>query len=160
MKNTKWLIITLAAAVTAGGLFVLKTQAAERAGLQRPSRGRLLERAKEELALSDDQVTKIKTELQTEKDSLKSLILKLHEARVTLRQTIQAADATETSVRAASAKAAAVEADLAVARLKLFGKINPILTPDQREKVKHFQSKVDDLIDGAINKIGERLATQ
>lgn len=160
MKNSKWLVITVAAALIAGGLVVLKTQAAERSGLQRPFRGRLLERAKDKLGLSDDQVTKIKAELQTEKDSLKDLVLKLHEARVNLREAIQAADANETSVRAASAKVAAVEADLAVERLKLFGKISPILTSGQREQVKQFQSELAALLDAAINRLGERLSTQ
>ena len=125
-----------------------------------PGVGGFCERAKEKLGLSDDQVSQIKAQLLAEKDNLKDVISKLHDARVSLREAIQAPDATEASVRAASAKMAAVESDLAVERLKLFGKISPILTEDQRDKVKEFQTKIDDYLDGAISHIGERLAAQ
>jgi Spy/CpxP family protein refolding chaperone len=160
MKTSKWLVLTVAAVLAAGGVFVFHAQAAENAAPQRPLRGHFLQRAKEKLGLSDEQVAQIKTQLASEKDTLKNLISKWHDARVNLRSTIQAPDATEASVRAASAKVAAVEADLAVERLKLFGKLSPILTADQREKVKEFQSRVDDVIDNAISRIGERLTAQ
>jgi Spy/CpxP family protein refolding chaperone len=109
-------------------------------------------------AFSDEQVAKLKAELTGEKDTLRSLIFALHTARIALREAIQAPDANETSVRAASAKVAVAEADLAVERLKLYSKIGPILTEEQREKVKVFQAKIDDFLDTAINRIGEHLA--
>jgi Spy/CpxP family protein refolding chaperone len=77
-----------------------------------------------------------------------------------LRDAIQSSGATEASVRAAAAKVATVEADLAVERLKLYGRISPILTADQREQVKQFQSKIDDFLDGAINRLSERLSAR
>jgi Spy/CpxP family protein refolding chaperone len=159
MKTAKWLVITVAAGVFAagGGLFAFKVHAAERPGLQRAFRGQFLERAREKLGLTDDQVTKIKAELKGEKEALTDLLSRLHEARIGLREAIQGADSNETSVRAASAKVAAVEADLAVERLKLYGRISPILTADQREKVMEFQAKLDDFVDNAINRIGDRL---
>jgi Spy/CpxP family protein refolding chaperone len=159
MKMSKYLSIIAATALTAGGLIVLKTHAAEATPAQ-GFRGEFLERAKEKLGLTDEQVTEIKTQLAGEKETLKSLLTKWHDARMGLREAIQASDATESSVRVASAKVAAVEADLAVERLKLFSKIGPILTADQREKVKEFQSKIDDFLDHAINRIGERLNAQ
>ncbi len=161
MKTSKkWLVVTAAIALCTGGLAVFKTHAAERPLAGRAMRGQFLERAKEKLGLSDDQVSQIKAQLLAEKDNLKGLITKLHDARVGLREAIQASDATETTVRAASAKVASVEADLAVERLKLFGKISPILTEEQRDKVKEFQSRIDDFLDGAISRIGERLGSQ
>jgi Spy/CpxP family protein refolding chaperone len=159
MKMSKFLSITAAAALTAGGLIVLKTQAAQTNGFH-GLRGQFLEKAKEKLGLTDEQVTEIKTQLAGEKDTLKILLTKWHDARVDLREAIQAPNATESSVRVASAKVASTEADLAVERLKLFSKISPILTSDQREKVKEFQSKIDDFLDNAINRIGDRLNTQ
>ena len=150
----------MAAAIAAGGVCVFKAHALERPAAQGRFRGQLLERAKEKLGLTDEQVTKIKAELKGEKETLHDLISKLHEARVGLRNAIQAGDATETSVRAACAKVAEVEANLAVERLKLYGRISPILTPEQREQVKQFQSRIDDFLDNAINRIGDTLGSE
>jgi len=160
MKTSKWLVITVAAALSASGLIVLKAHAAPGLLAQRHSRGQFLERAKEKLGLTDDQAAQIKSEFLSEKETLKSLISRLHDARVGLRTAIQAADANETTVRSASAKVAAVEADLALERLKLYGKISPILTEDQRAKVKEFQSRIDDFVEGAISRMGERVGAE
>lgn len=100
MKISKLLVITLAAGLGVGGLFVVKAHAAERVEARRAFRGHLLERAKEKLGLSDEQVAKIETELKGEKDTLKDLISKLHDARVGLREAFQASDANESSIRA------------------------------------------------------------
>ena len=156
--KTKWFVLTLAAALSAGGLFVLNAHAADSTAPRTALHGRLLERAKEKLGLTDAQVVQIKAVLKSDKDSLTGLLTRLHEARSGLRNAIQSPDATEASVRAASAKVAAVEADLAVERLKLHGKISPILTADQREKLSEFQARLDDLADTVIGRIGERLA--
>ncbi len=160
MKLSKWFVIPVAAAVAVGGAFVLKAKAAEAQEGRHASRGQLLERAKEKLGLTDDQIAKIKTEVAGEKDTIKDLITKWHDARLGLRQAIQAPDASEASVRAASAKVAAAEADLAVERFKLYGKITPLLTEDQRAKVKQLQGKIDDFMDNAISRLGDRLGTQ
>jgi Spy/CpxP family protein refolding chaperone len=160
MKISKLLVVTLAAGLGVGGLFVVKAHAVERVLGNRAGHGRLMERAKEKLGLTDEQVTKIKTELKGEKETLKGLISKLHDARVGLREAIQASDANESSVRSASAKVAGVEADLAVERLKIHGKISPILTPEQLEKVREFQARLDDFLYNAINHLGDRLAAE
>jgi Spy/CpxP family protein refolding chaperone len=150
--------MSVAAALGAVGAVSTKAQPAAGPGAARPLRGQLLEKAKEKLSLTEDQVARIKAELGTEKETLKALIGQLHDAKVSLREAIQAAGATEASVRAAAAKVGAAEADLAVERFKLYGRINPILTDDQREKVKQMQSQLDDFLDGAINRLGERWA--
>jgi protein CpxP len=118
----------------------------------------MLQRVAEKLNLSDEQRTQIKSELKDEKDTLKSLFTRLHEARKGLREALHASDATEASVRTASAKVADVEADLAVERLKLHGKISPILTAEQREKVNEIQARLDDLVDQVVNRLDKRLA--
>ena len=162
MKNSKsftWVRPILAAALAAGGItfsnasFAATSVPEGRAAL----RGRLLERAKEQLGLSDDQVAQIKSILQADKDTLVDLLSRLHAARAGLRAAIQG-DAGEAGVRAASAKVAAVEADLAVARMKLHGKISPILTAEQREKLKELRARVDDFVDRALGRFSERLA--
>lgn len=150
----------MAAGLVAGELCVFKAHAQERVAGQGRFRGQLLERAKEKLGLTEEQIAKIKTELKVEKETLHDLVSKLHEARVGLRSAIQAPDANETTVRTASAKVAEVEANLAVERLKLYSRISPILTPEQRDQVKQFQSRIDDFLDNAINRVSERLSTE
>jgi Spy/CpxP family protein refolding chaperone len=157
MKTFKWLALTLAVALSAGGVFVLTSRAAE-AAAQRPLAGKLRERAKEKLGLTDSQIGQIKQQLKSEKDNITTLLTRLHDARATLRAEIQKTDASETSVREAAAKLSAVESDLAVERLKLHGKISPILTADQREKLSQLQAGLDLLVSRAIERADKKLA--
>ncbi len=147
----------MAVGLAVGGFVVFNSYAVERTAGAGHFRGQLLERAKEKLGLTDDQISKIKDELKADKDTIKDLISRLHEARIGLREAIQATDATEASVRAAAAKVSAVEGDIAVERMKLHGRISPILTSEQKEKIKAFESKIDDFVDGIINRLGGRL---
>jgi Spy/CpxP family protein refolding chaperone len=152
MKRRNWYAIAVAVVLCAGGFVPIKAQAAEPG-----ARTQLMEKVKEKLGLTDEQVAKLNEQLQGEKEVLKQLISKLHDSKLELRSAIHLSDASESSIRAACAKVAAVEADLAVERHKVFAKINPILTSEQREKAKEFMGKIDDFIDGAINRLGERL---
>jgi Spy/CpxP family protein refolding chaperone len=152
MKNIKLLNIITAAAIAACG-FAANTFAAEP-----PARVQILQRIAEKLDLTADQKFQIKTILRGYKDTLQNLLGQLHEARKNLRETIQTADANESSVRAASAKVAGVEADFAVERMKLYGKIAPVLTDEQRQKISEFTQRADDFADSVIARIGDGLA--
>lgn len=158
MKTAKWITLTLAAALCAGGLLSYASLAADNPAAQASPRGRFLARAQEKLGLTDDQVAQIRTQLQGERPVLKDLLTRLHDARMGLRTAIRASDANEASVRASSAKVAAVESDLAVERLKLFGKISPILTADQRAKLSEIEGRVDQWVDNLISRLDERQA--
>jgi len=147
----------MAAAITVGGLTVLTTHAANAGGSQLPLRAKLLQRAKNKLGITDEQARQIKAVIKADKDNIKSLVTKLHDARNAMREAIRASDSNETSVRAASAKVAAVEADVAVERMKLFAKISPILTDAQRKQLAEIQSRVDEFVENAINNMGENL---
>jgi Spy/CpxP family protein refolding chaperone len=160
MKHSKCLILTLAAGLIAGGLLTSNSRAVEQPAGPGRLHGQLLERAKEKLGLTDDQIARIRSELSVDKDTIKALISRLHQAKTALREAIQASDATESSVRAASTTVASVEADIAVERMKLHSRISPILTDDQKEKIKAFQSKIDDFVDGLVNRIGDRVGTE
>ena len=80
----------------------------------------------------------------------------MHEARAGLHEAIRSSDATESSVRAASAQVATVEADLAVERLKLFREISPVLTEQQRKKVEAFQERLDAAIQEHLQRLEHR----
>ena len=156
MKN-KILICTVAAALAAGGLFAARTFAADNSA-PAPARGRILQRIAEKLKLTGDQKSQIKAVLAGEKDNVASLLAALHDARKNLRAVIRASDATETSVCAASASVASAEADLAVERMKLYGKIAPILTEAQLQQLSDLQQRADDFVDGVIARLGSGLA--
>jgi Spy/CpxP family protein refolding chaperone len=151
MKN-KILLCTLAAALVAGGLIATKTFAGNSAAP--PRAGKILQRVAEKLNLTADQKAQIKTILTGEIDHLKPLLAALHGARTNLRAAIRASDADDSSVRAASAKVAAAEADLAVERMKLYGEIAPILTDEQRQKIAAFEQRADELVDSVIARMG------
>lgn len=160
--KTKWLIIPLAAATLAGGFFATKTFAASdsdtnspTAAHSNPRLGRMLQRIADRLDLTADQRTQVQDIIAGEKDDLKSLLNRLHDARVNLRTAIQTDGATEADVRAASAKVAAVESDLAVERLKLFAKISPVLTGEQRAKLTELEQNFDSLVDNLIARLGD-----
>ena len=156
MKTTGFLMVTMAAVLVLGGI----TGARAAGPADRPGgfRGRFLERARERLGLTDGQVAQIKSVLRSEKDTLTALATRLHEGRLGLRNAIRTPNATEASVRVASAKVAAVQADLAVERMKLFTRINPILTDEQRAKLADVEQQMDGLVDTVISRASEQLA--
>ena len=151
MKN-KVLICALAAAILAGGFTAVKTYAAEDSVA--PARGKILQRIAEKLNLTDDQKSQIKTIFIGERDNVQPLVAAAHTARVGLRAAIRAGDATEASVRAASAKVAGAEADLAVERMKIYAKIAPVLTDAQRKQLADMQASADEFADNLIARIG------
>jgi Spy/CpxP family protein refolding chaperone len=144
-------------AVCIGGLIVFNAPAQDNATVSGIGSGRLAERAKEKLGLTEEQLDQIKNALKSEKSSIISLLSRMHEARDGLRDAIRSNDANETSVRAASAKVAVVEADVAVERMKVFHQISPILTDEQRTKLAALQSNLNGVIDQAINRLDTRL---
>jgi protein CpxP len=90
------------------------------------------------LGLSDDQTTQIqgifanhKAEMSTQLDSVKA-------ARTALFDAIHADTFDENAVRAASAKVAQAEADLAVSRARITSEVRNVLTPDQQAKAKEM----------------------
>ncbi|HXR48018.1 MAG TPA: Spy/CpxP family protein refolding chaperone [Candidatus Limnocylindrales bacterium] len=154
MKTNKWITLTVATALNIFGLMTTPSLAAD---ANAPAHGRFFQRIAERLNLTDDQKAQIKTILRSEKDTLKPLVSSLHAARKNLRAAIRAGDANETTVRAASARVAAVEADLAVERMKIFAKIAPILTDEQRQQISEFEQHADDFTDRAIARASDRL---
>lgn len=159
MKTSKLLSLALASAFIGCGLFIKTSPAADDSATPTtPLRGQILQRIAEKLNLTADQKSQIKTILAGEKDTLQNQLGQLHDARKNLRAAIQSADANENSVRAASAKVASVESDLAVERMKLFGKISPVLTDEQRQQISDLTQRADDFMDNAIANIGGGLA--
>ena len=164
MKLGKWLVIAAVAGVAVGGALVVKAKAAEAKQLNAAlgvggggARGQLRARIAQQLGLTAEQKKQIRSVLVADKDKLTTLISTAHDSRVNLRTTIRTAGATENEIRGASAKVASAEADLAVERAAVYGKIAPILTAEQLAQLNQIQQRVDDAVDGAIAGLGRRL---
>jgi Spy/CpxP family protein refolding chaperone len=144
--KTRLIILTSVAALCVGGLFIFNSRAAENdAAPQRAfGKGQLLELAKKKLALTDEQTAQVKGAVKADRENIASLLTRMRDAQAELRAAIQAGDASEATVRAAAAKVAAVQADAAVERMKLFHQIAPMLTDDQRAKLAELQSRRQD----------------
>jgi len=153
MKTTKWLSITVAAALNLGGWMATPSLAADGTAPHE----RIAHRLAEKLNLTGDQKAQIRAVLKGEKDVLLPLLGQMHDARIALRAAIHADGANETSVRAAAARVGAAEGDLAVERMKIYGKIAPILTDEQRRQISDFEQRADTFVDGVIARAGERL---
>ncbi|MFN7138256.1 MAG: Spy/CpxP family protein refolding chaperone [Limisphaerales bacterium] len=151
MKKTL-LTLLAAAAVTVGGFTYYSHAAPDRHG---PGRGQIIQRIISELDLSEEQVEKIKEELRAERENVEPLLKQLHEARKELRETIQSG-ADEQAVRAAHAKVAAVEADMAVQRAKVRAKIVPHLSEEQLQKMKRLEARFEDYAENAVRNYGRR----
>ena len=135
--------MTTAVVIFVGGLTSAPAQNSnDFAAGTRPGHGRILRQFAKELNLTGDQKAQIRAVLKADKDVLAGLSGQLREARQNLRTAIHASDANETAVRAASAKVASAEADLAVERMKLYGKIAPILTDEQRRQISDLEQRV------------------
>ena len=156
--KTNFQTVAAAAVIFACGLTTTKTFAADNYAATTPSRGHFFQRIAERLNLTADQKAQIKIALNGEKETLASLLGQFHEARKNLRAAIQSTGANETAVRAASAKVAAVEGDLAVERMKIFGKIASVLTDEQRRQISEFEQRADEFVDNAIAQLGDGLA--
>jgi len=152
----KILVVTVAAALAVGGLFAFNAGA--QAIGQRRGPGAMLQRVKQQLGITDAQAREIRSLLKEDREKLGDLSRAIHDAKVKLRDAIQNEKASEADVRAASAEVAQAQADMAVERHKLFGKIKPILTAEQLQKMAQLQDRVDDFVDGAINALEQRLA--
>ena len=147
MKKSILRTVVVMTALTAGGLVSLSAQDA--AGAPRWQQ-RSWANAQKKIGLTDEQIAKIKAELRPEKEALTTLSLRLHDARIALRATVQKAGATEADVRAAAAKLAGVEADLAVLKARLHTRIAPLLTKEQLDKISAEQQKMDEFVDTII----------
>lgn len=124
-------------------------------------RGLIAQRIAEKLGLSEDQVAHIKKVRDEEKGYVLAKLGALHKARVDMRGVIQSQTSgkvDEKAVRAAHAKVAAIEADLAVERAKIYARISPVLTPEQLDKVRDFQQRRDENVDWFLKNIGSHPA--
>ena len=151
-------ILTMAAGIAAAstiGFFALQAQAA--ATDLHPVRGRIAEKLAQ-LGVTDDQKAEIKSILRNYQPTVGPMVRQLVDARRALRTAIRGETVDESAIRAQSAKAASLEADLAVQRAHIAHDVRALLTPDQLAKLRSMQVDLDARIDALLSRVAKRIA--
>jgi len=94
------------------------------------------------IGLTDTQKDQIKAIADTHKDDWKALADRSRAAHVAVDAAISADTIDEATIRQKSAEAAAVEADIAVARAHARAEVWQILTADQKAQLKTMQAEM------------------
>jgi Spy/CpxP family protein refolding chaperone len=97
--------------------------------------GRMMERMIERLDLTEEQRAQVEEVAKAQHEQYGPTREKLREAHKAVAQTIHAETLDEAAIRDASAAAAALEADLAVARAQFFQQIRKVLTAEQLQEL-------------------------
>jgi Spy/CpxP family protein refolding chaperone len=95
-----------------------------------------------QLGLSQTQRDQIKTIADSHKDEWKALVDRSRAAHMAVDDAIAADGVNEALIRQKSAEAAAVEADVAVARAHARAEVFQILTADQKTQLKTMQAEM------------------
>jgi protein CpxP len=109
-----------------------------------PMKGQHFARMATELGLSAQQKTDIKAIFQKNRAQFQPLLKQMVAERHALRTLIQADVIDEAAIRAQSARVAAIQADLAVQRAHMGQEVRKLLTPEQIQKLKEFQTRMDE----------------
>ena len=94
------------------------------------------------IGLTDAQKDQIKAIADTHKDDWKALADRSRTAHMAIEAAISADTIDEATIRQKSAEAAAVEADIAVARAHARAEVWQILTADQKAQLKTMQAEM------------------
>jgi protein CpxP len=155
--HTKALIgAGIVAALTVGGFFAFLAHAdTNEVGAAHGRFGRRLA----QLGLTDQQRVQVKAILCGYQPTVGPLVKEVVTERRALRDTIRAQTIDETAIRAEAAKVASLEADLAVQRAHVAHDIRAVLTPEQIQKLKDMRMDADARVDGLLQHIANRIAT-
>jgi Spy/CpxP family protein refolding chaperone len=120
---------------------------------------RMFARISRALDLSADQQGAVKSVLRNHADEIAAQMTASRAARRALREAVMASPSDEATIRARAADAGRVQGDGAVLFAKIRAELDPILTPDQREKARTFQSRIRDRGDNAAESLKKFLST-
>jgi protein CpxP len=111
-----------------------------------------------ELGLTDEQKAQAKEILRQHQPTIQPLVKQSVAERRALREVIRAEPVNETAIRAQSAKVAAIEADLAVARAHVVKDLRAVLTDEQIDKLKDMQAEFYERVDRIMEHVSRRIA--
>ena len=113
-----------------------------RAGMEQGGFGVAMNIA-ERLGLTNNQREKVKAVMNSHTEELQALSRKMFDERKSLCDLIQADEMDEKAIRAQAAKISAVEADLAVIRAKIAQEIKPLLSAEQKQRMKELKEEAE-----------------
>ena len=105
------------------------------------------------LGITGEQREKIRAVLREFEPTVAPLVKTCIQERRALRETIRATPVNEAAIRAQSAKVAAAEADLAVARARIVEKVRPILTAEQVQALRSLEEDAHARIDEGLARL-------
>ena len=105
------------------------------------------------LGVTDQQQDQVQTILRKHQPQLQPMIQQAVTEHRALRDLIRSGMVDEGAIRAQAAKAAAVDAELAVARAHIAAEVRQALTTEQIAKLKEMQAGVDARVDGVLERI-------
>jgi len=117
----------------------------------------ILHRVAEKLDLSDEQKSGIHDVFKAHRTEMREVMDKVRAARQEQMAAIHGDTFDESAIRAAAAKVAAGEADMAVMRGKIASEIREILTPEQRVKAKELLKDAEAFRSEMFNRFHQRL---
>jgi len=145
------LVVAGIAVIAAAGLFAGRLSAGAFHGGK--TRGdfaqHLFGRMSRALDLTEDQKSRIKDVLRTHADEIKAQMQASSTARRALHDAVMAQPTNEDAIRAAAAQVGQTQGDGALLFARVRTEIDPILTPEQKQKIQSFQTRVRHPADAA-----------
>jgi Spy/CpxP family protein refolding chaperone len=114
---------------------------------------RMFARMSRALDLTADQQASIKNVLRNHSDEIVAQMTASRTARRALREAVMASPTDEATIRSRAAEAGRIQGNGAVLFARIRTELDPILTQDQREKARQFQSHVRDRGDNAAESL-------
>jgi Spy/CpxP family protein refolding chaperone len=102
---------------------------------------RLFSQVSQALDLTDDQKTQIKNLLRNHADEIKAQMHASGAAHRALREAVLSMPADENAIRAAAQQVGQTQGDGALLFARIRAEIDPILTPEQKDKLLKFQAR-------------------
>lgn len=137
------LVVAGIAVIAAAGLFAGRLSAGVFHGGK--ARGdfaqHLFGRMSRALDLTEDQKSRIKDVLRTHADEIKAQMQASATARRALHDAVMAQTTNESAIRAAAAQVGQAQGDAALLFARVRTEIDPILTPEQKEKIQSFHAR-------------------
>lgn len=93
------------------------------------------------LELTEDQRSRVRQITESHRDEQRAIADRARKAHEALREVTESPTFDESAVRARAADVASVEADMAVARARLYNEVYQILTPEQQTTLKTLQAE-------------------
>ncbi len=148
-----WKMVGVACALGAGLAVSAAALQDDNGWFAQRASGMMIRRIERQLNLTDDQIQRIKTILQTERPEIQQLTARVHEERLQLE--VQPYD--EATVRAFAQQHESTLEDVMVEREKVRTEIQQVLTPEQRKQTAEMRETLYARFVDRLTTLGDQL---